>query len=281
MRHRPGGASSVRAGAAAGISPALQCGVADDEAARREEALREAQKMEAIGRLAGGVAHDFNNVLTAIFGYVDLVLDTIGPESPARPDVIEIKRAAERAAALTRQLLAFSRRQVLQPRQLSPNAVVEGIASLITRLVTSDIDVALDLDPTTGDVCADRGQIEQVLMNLAANARDAMPQGGRLSVRTRNEEVGEECAGRLAEIVPGPYVCLTVEDTGTGMSDDVRRNIFEPFFTTKEQGRGTGLGLATAYGIVKQSGGWIYVSSDPGRGTRFTIYLPRVATSSV
>ena len=255
--------------------------MADDEAARREEALREAQKMEAIGRLAGGVAHDFNNVLTAIFGYVDLVLDTIGPESPARPDVIEIKRAAERAAALTRQLLAFSRRQVLQPRQLSPNAVVEGIASLITRLVTSDIDVALDLDPTTGDVCADRGQIEQVLMNLAANARDAMPQGGRLSVRTRNEEVGEECAGRLAEIVPGPYVCLTVEDTGTGMSDDVRRNIFEPFFTTKEQGRGTGLGLATAYGIVKQSGGWIYVSSDPGRGTRFTIYLPRVATSSV
>ncbi len=256
-------------------------GVGDNEAPRRDDALLEAQKMEAIGRLAGGIAHDFNNALTAIFGYVDLVLDEIGPASPARADVLEIKRAAERAASLTRQLLAFSRRQVLRPREFNPNQVIETIAPLITRLVTSDIEVRLDLDAGVGWVSADPGQLEHVLLNLAANARDAMPEGGQLSVRTRNEEVTGDSAAALAGTGTGSYVCVTVEDTGTGMSEDVQRNIFEPFFTTKEQGRGTGLGLATAYGIVKQSGGWIDVSSDPGRGTRFTIYLPRAATSSL
>ena len=252
-----------------------------EEIIRHTEAeVRQSQKMEAIGRLAGGVAHDFNNVLTAIFGYIDLLLDNFGPDDPLRSDILEIKYAAERAADLTRQLLAFSRRQVLQPRRVNPNDVITAMAPLLTRLLASDIELRLDLAPDIGEIRADPGQLEQVLMNLAANARDAMPEGGRLMVTTRNEEVDGERAKRLESLRMGRYVCLSVADTGAGIPEPVQRHVFEPFFTTKEQGRGTGLGLATVYGIVKQSGGWIFVDSDPGRGARFTIYFPRLATSS-
>ncbi|PYR92541.1 MAG: hypothetical protein DMF84_13655 [Acidobacteria bacterium] len=198
--------------------------------------MRQAQKMEAIGRLAGGVAHDFNNVLTAIFGYVDLLLDNFGPADPLRADVLEIEHGAERAAGLTRQLLAFSRRQVLQPRRINVNEVINGMAPLLGRLIGSDVELTLDLEPAIGDVRADPGQLEQVLMNLAANARDAMPEGGRMSVMTRNEDVTTERANRLTSLAPGQFVCLSVADTGAGIPDEIQRQIFEPFFTTKDQG---------------------------------------------
>jgi signal transduction histidine kinase len=253
---------------------------APDTIRHTEAQVRQAQKMEAIGRLAGGIAHDFNNVLAAIFGYVDLLLDNFGRDDPLRADVLEIKYAAERAAGLTRQLLAFSRRQVLQPRRINLNEVITGMAPLLGRLIGSDVELTLDLEPGIGEVQADPGQMQQVLMNLAANARDAMPEGGRMSVMTRNEDVNGERAKRLIGLAPGQFVCLSVADTGGGIPDEIQRQIFEPFFTTKEYGRGTGLGLATVYGIVKQSGGWIYVKSEPGHGARFTIYLPRLPTSS-
>ena len=255
---------------------------ADEEALEhREIQVRQAQKMEAVGRLAGGVAHDFNNVLTAIFGYADLVLDSLDPHHPGRGDILEIKRAAERAANLTRQLLAFSRKQVLQPRRINLNRVVRNLQTLLDRLIGEDIELDIESDESLGEVRADPGQIEQVLMNLAANARDAMPEGGRLSIVAANADVSAEEARGLAGLAPGRFVRLTVTDTGHGIPEDVRRHIFEPFFTTKEQGKGTGLGLATVYGIVKQSGGWIYVASEPGHGTTFTIYLRRAdATSS-
>jgi PAS domain S-box-containing protein len=254
-----------------------------EEALRVSEAqLRQAQKMEAIGRLAGGVAHDFNNVLTAIFGYADLLIDSdsFAPDHRGRADVIEIKRAAERAANLTRQLLAFSRKQVLQPRRVRLNDVVTGMAELLRRLIGEDVELRAELDPRAGDIRADPGQLEQVLMNLAANARDAMPGGGRLSISTANETITAEAARGRDGFVPGDFVRLDVTDTGEGIVDDVRRHIFEPFFTTKEQGKGTGLGLATVYGIVKQSGGWIYVASEPGVGTTFSIYLSRLEPTS-
>ena len=248
-----------------------------EEALRNSEIqLRQAQKMEAVGRLAGGVAHDFNNVLTAIFGYADLLLDSFSPEDPRRADVEEIKRAANRAAALTRQLLAFSRKQVMQPRRLNLNDVILNIQTLLTKLVGDEIELRIAPDPLLGDVKADPGQIEQVLMNLAANARDAMPDGGLLSITTRNEDIQADDAAALVGIVSGRFVTLTVADTGHGIPEDVRAHIFEPFFTTKEQGKGTGLGLATVYGIVKQSGGWIYLDETPGQGASFRLYLPRL-----
>jgi two-component system, cell cycle sensor histidine kinase and response regulator CckA len=248
-----------------------------EEALRHSEAqLRQAQKMEAVGRLAGGVAHDFNNVLTAIFGYADLIIDGFGPGDPRRRDVEEIKRAANRAAALTRQLLAFSRKQVMQPRRLNLNEVIHNIQNLLTKLVGDEIELAIEPEAALDDVKADPGQLEQVLMNLAVNARDAMPDGGRLTITTANEEVRADDAPGLAGMVPGPFVTLTVSDTGGGIPDDVRPHIFEPFFTTKEQGKGTGLGLATVYGIVKQSGGWIYLDETPRQGASFKIYLPRL-----
>ncbi len=250
--------------------------IAEEILRRNEAQLLQSQKMEAVGRLAGGVAHDFNNVLTAIFGYADLLMDSFEPQHPGRADVLEIKRAAERAANLTRQLLAFSRKQVLQPRQIRLNEVVGGLQPLLERLIGVDIMLTTDLDPAVGDVRADPGQIEQVLMNLAANARDAMPDGGRLSISTANEEISPEAARAQPGFEAGHFVRLSVTDSGVGIPEDVRRHIFEPFFTTKEQGKGTGLGLATVYGIVKQSGGWIYVASEAGRGTSFSIYLSRV-----
>jgi PAS domain S-box-containing protein len=246
-----------------------------EEALRHSESqLRQAQKMEAVGRLAGGVAHDFNNVLTAIFGYADLLLDGLPPGDRRRADVEEIKRAGNRAAALTRQLLAFSRKQVLQPRRVNLNEIVRSIQSLLEKLVGDEIELQLLLDPALEDVKADPGQIEQVLMNLAANARDAMPEGGRLSIATTTEAIGADGAAAIVGPTPGRYVTLTVSDTGHGIPEDVRAHVFEPFFTTKAQGKGTGLGLATVYGIVKQSGGWIYLDEAPDPGASFKVYLP-------
>ncbi len=241
-----------------------------------EERLRQAYKMEAVGRLAGGIAHDFNNVLTAIFGYTDLLRDQLPEGDPRRADLDEIRRSAERAASLTRQLLAFSRKQVMQPRVLDLNEVVENVQKLLTKLVGDDVALELEPDPDLWRVKADPGQVEQVLMNLAANARDAMPEGGRLVIATANVTMGNDDVRDLPGLAPGAYARLRVTDSGEGMSEEVRRNIFEPFFTTKEQGKGTGLGLATVYGIVKQTGGGIYVQSEKGRGTRFDIFLPRV-----
>jgi PAS domain S-box-containing protein len=248
-----------------------------EEALRLSEAqLRQAQKMEAVGRLAGGVAHDFNNVLTAIFGYADLVLDSFDLTDPRRLDVEEIKRAANRAAALTRQLLAFSRKQVMQPRRVNLNEIIINLETLLLKLIGQEIVLRIDTAPDLWDVKADPGQIEQVLMNLVSNARDAMPDGGTLTIATANEDLGPDDAAALVGIEPGRFVRLTVADTGEGIPPQVRALIFEPFFTTKEQGKGTGLGLATVYGIVKQSGGWVYLDETPAAGASFRIFLPRV-----
>ena len=241
----------------------------------REEQLRQAQKIEAIGRLAGGVAHDFNNVLTAIMGYADLLLDEFRMDDPRRQDLTEIKKAAERAAALTRQLLAFSRKQVLQPVLLDLNAIVGGVDKLLRRLIGDEIEFTFEGADDLGKVVADPGQIEQVLINLSVNARDAMPEGGRLTIRTRNVAIGPGDAQRLPPLTPGPYVALEIADTGHGIPREVAPHIFEPFFTTKPHGKGTGLGLATVYGIVKQSDGFIFVDSVEEQGATFTIYLPR------
>ena len=243
-----------------------------------EAQLLQAQKMEAVGRLAGGIAHDFNNMLTAIKSYSQLALDELEEGAPVRDDVREIDRAADRAAALTRQLLAFSRQQVLRPRVLDLNETVEGLESMLRRLLMEDVTLEVRLDPEIGQVEADPGQIEQVLMNLVVNARDAMPHGGQLTVGTSNVVIEEDTRLEYGSSVfaAGRYVVLAVSDTGAGMDRETQAKIFDPFFTTKEQGKGTGLGLSTVYGIVKQSGGYIWVYSEPGQGTTFKVYLPRV-----
>ena len=246
------------------------------ERKRLEEQLRQAQKIEAVGRLAGGVAHDFNNLLTAIRGHVDLLLTDTHVTGDIRDDIEEIRKAADRAATLTQQLLAFSRRQMLQPVVLEFDGIVREMESLLRRLIAEDIVLVTDLNAGSTRVRADRGQIEQVLMNLVVNARDAMPSGGELRIETQCCEIDEEFARANAGSIPGGYAKLTVQDTGVGMDPGTLSHVFEPFFTTKELGKGTGLGLATVYGIVKQSGGYIRVLSDVGSGTSFEIFLPRV-----
>ncbi len=248
---------------------------------RAEEALRikdqqllQAQKMEAVGRLAGGVAHDFNNLLTIILGYSDLLLHTLPPQDPARGSIEIIKGAGDRAAALTRQLLAFSRRQVLVPEVFDLNNTVSGMVEMLRRVIGKGVEIVTRLNPSLPRIKADPGQIEQIVMNLAVNARDAMPQGGRLTLETHSLVLGEIDQRRCPELRPGPHVLLVVSDTGVGMDADTLEHLFEPFFTTKERGRGTGLGLATVHGIVKQSGGHVEVQSTPGEGTTFRVYLP-------
>ena len=254
-------------------------GVATDITMRKqlEAQLRQSQKMEAVGRLAGGVAHDFNNVLTAIFGYADLLLDQFAEDDPRRADLAEVKRSTLRAAGLTRQLLAFSRKQILQPKVLDLNAVMMGMGTFLRRLIGEDVELRIDRGKGVGAVKADPGQLEQVFMNLAVNARDAMPRGGKLTIETANVHLDEAAARRHVGVTSGEYVMTAVSDTGVGMDERVKAHLFEPFFTTKEQGQGTGLGLATVYGIVQQSGGFIDVVSEWGRGSTFKVYLPRVA----
>jgi nitrogen-specific signal transduction histidine kinase len=243
-----------------------------------EERLRQSQKLEAVGRLAGGVAHDFNNLLKTINGVADLMMTEV-PTAELRADLEEIRKAGARASSLTSQLLAFSRRQVLQPRVIDLNASIREMGTMLRRLIGENIDLALELQPDVHAVRADPGQIAQVLMNLAVNARDAMPVGGGLRISTSDVNVDMAQAARFGTSATGPHVLIEVSDTGHGMSEETRRNAFEPFFTTKEVGKGTGLGLATVYGIVKQSGGGIFIDSAPGRGATFRILLPAVDPS--
>ncbi len=244
-----------------------------------EEEARQARKMETAGRLAGGIAHDFNNLLTAILGTSEMLLNDLAPGTSEREDVEEIKRAATRAANLTRQLLAFSRRQVLQPRVLDMESLVRGVETMLRRLIGEHIALHVQADPVLWRVRADPGQVEQVIVNLAVNARDAMPTGGTLHIATTNVDFPGALTGQETIMPPGQYLQLAVTDTGTGMEPETLHHLFEPFFTTKETGKGTGLGLATVYGIVKQSGGYIYADSEAGKGSRFRIYLPRVDDS--
>ncbi|HEY3381207.1 MAG TPA: ATP-binding protein [Vicinamibacterales bacterium] len=244
------------------------------ELIRVNEDLAQSRKLESIGRLAGGIAHDFNNLLTAILGYTELAED-LAPSAATADCLREIRGAGERAAALTRQLLAFARRQVVAPKPVSPNALIDDLAAMLRRLIGEHIQLVVRLDPCGWRVLLDPGQFSQLLTNLAVNARDAMPRGGSLTVQTEGVSLDEEGARRLGLSEAGDYLVMTVADTGSGMADEVKVRAFEPFFTTKAVGHGTGLGLSTCYGIVKQNGGHIRLESEPGQGTVFTIYLPR------
>ncbi|MBI3653082.1 MAG: PAS domain S-box protein [Acidobacteria bacterium] len=258
-------------------------GIIEDITARKnlEEQLRQSQKMEAIGRLAGGIAHDFNNLLTAILGYSELIRSALEPQHPMRLQVEEIDKAGRRAAALTNQLLAFSRKQILQPRVLNLNTVINDMQKMLQRVIGEDIELSIHLDTALHHVRADVGQLEQVLLNLLVNARDAMPRGGTILLETRNTSVDEAYASQHLEAHPGNYVMLAISDPGIGMDSATLAQIFEPFFTTKEVGKGTGLGLSTVFGIIKQSQGYIQVYSEPGTGTSFKIYLPAVPAAAL
>jgi PAS domain S-box-containing protein len=247
---------------------------------RRDEQLRHSQKMEAVGRLSGGIAHDFNNLLGVIIGYSESIEHRVAANDPLRKSAEEIRKAGERAASLTHQLLAFSRQQVLQPQILDLNALVNDMGKMLTRLIGMHIELT-NLATELGQVKAEQSQIEQVIVNLVVNARDAMPEGGQLLIETSNLDVNENLASSLTFLQPGPYVLLTVTDTGIGMDANTRRHIFEPFFTTKGPGKGTGLGLATVYGVAKQSGGGVTVESEPGKGSTFKIFLPQTQESAV
>jgi PAS domain S-box-containing protein len=244
-----------------------------------EEQLLQARKMDAVGRLAGGVAHDFNNMLTVIEGYNRMILDDLSPIDPLRDWAEEIHRSAERAAALTQQLLAFSRRQIIQPRVMNVNTVVVHTEKMLRRLIGEDVDLNLQLATDTGNIKADPSHIEQAIVNLVVNGRDAMPFGGRMTIETCNVTLDEHYSRSHMGVQPGPFVMIAVTDTGQGMDAETKRRIFEPFFTTKAQGKGTGLGLATVYGTVKQVGGDIWVYSEPGKGTTIKMYFPRVPES--
>lgn len=263
--------------------PVRGVGISLDVTERRtlEAQFQQAQKMEAVGRLAGGVAHDFNNLLTVILGLCEVLLDDCDPDDSRQADIAEIQKAGERAAGLTRQLLAFSRKQIIAPTMLDLNTVVADMRALLGRLIGEDVKVVLALRPQLAPVLADRGQVEQIVMNLAVNARDAMPRGGTLTIETANVELDEHYAKTHLTVKPGSYVGLIMTDTGTGMTPEVQARLFEPFFTTKDPGKGTGLGMATVYGIVTRSGGSVGVYSEVGRGTSFKVYFPRaVATET-
>jgi signal transduction histidine kinase/CheY-like chemotaxis protein len=249
------------------------------ERRKLEEQLRHSQKMDAVGQLAAGVAHDFNNLLTIITGYGELVLEALKPESAEYSMVSQIIRAGERASALTRQLLIFSRRQVVEPKVLDLNVIVGDAQRMLGRLIGEDVQLACSLDPDLARVKVDPGQVEQIILNLCVNARDAMPCGGKLTIETRNVELDANYTHSHPEVRPGRYALLAVSDTGTGIDEKIRSHIFEPFFTTKGSGRGTGLGLATVFGIVNQNGGHIGLYTEVNRGTSFKIYLPQVGVS--
>ncbi len=253
-------------------------GIAVDitEKKQLEEQLRQSQKLDAIGQLAAGIAHDFNNLLTVINGYSEILLESVGPHGVFRPLLMEINKSGERAARLTHKLLVFSRKQVLEPQSLDLNTCVVEIETLLRRVIGEDVDLRTELTANLGQVLADPGQLEQVLLNLAVNARDAMPKGGRLTIETSQLLVTNVIHEALPEIPPGPYVLLTVRDTGCGMDASTKARLFEPFFTTKEPGKGTGLGLATVYGIVAQSGGHLVVETELKVGTAFHLYFPQV-----
>ncbi len=250
---------------------------AEEALIQSEKQFRQAQKMEAVGRLAGGIAHDFNNLLTVIMGYSHVIAAELGRHHPLHSKIEETQKAGERAAMLVRQLLTFSRKQPLEPKNLSLNNVVSNLESMLQRLIGSDIRLVITLDPSNSQVRADQAQLEQVLMNLVVNARDAMTKGGTLTIETAQVELAKSPLYHVEPLRPGPYVKLSVGDTGSGMDRDTQAHIFEPFFTTKEEGKGSGLGLSTVFGIVTQSGGGIDVTSRVGQGTRFDIFFPRVA----
>ncbi|HEY1660230.1 MAG TPA: ATP-binding protein, partial [Candidatus Sulfotelmatobacter sp.] len=251
---------------------------AEDITERRvlEDQFRQAQKMEAVGRLAGGIAHDFNNLLMVVSGYTEVLLDKTAPEDPLHAKIESIQQASDRATALTRQLLAFSRKQLLELKVIDVNAVVKDMERLLRPLIGEDIELTTTLAPDVGCTRADAGQLEQVLMNLVVNAKDAIPNGGKICIRTASVNLDESYRPENTFIKRGPYVMISVSDNGHGMDRETQVRVFEPFFTTKEKGKGTGLGLSTVYGIIKQSGGYVFVQSEPDRGTTFTIYFPRV-----